>query len=586
MEWNLQKLFADDETWEKDFKKAESVLEEIDAYEGGLSSFATFREYFKGQRKTTVLLQRLYQYAQLKSDLDKKNVENAARLQRIGHLLNEFRKKTAFEAPEILALGRKKVFSFLEEDEDLQDFRFPLEKLFHTHKHVLDKKSENLLAHYGRLADEGGSLHSALSVADNEAGEVTLEDGRTITVTSGNFQTHLAELENPSDREKVFHAIFRHFDEHKHTFAQIYDTVLQADVARMRARGYDNTLQSYLFSNKIDASVYENLVAAAKETSGLVRRYYDLRKKALGLEEHRTFDRFLPLAESRSKFDYPEAKELFFAAVAPYGETMLEKAKDALKEGYVDVYEKGGKATGAYSSSVADTHPFILLNYDRTLSDVFTLAHEAGHSMHSLFAGETQPVPTQSYSIFVAEIASTFNEHVLLDHFLKTGKGTKADRIRLIQQALDDMVGTFYRQTLFAAYELEAHRLAERGDPITHESLSAIMVSLYKEFYDIDIEKEPAKRYVWAYIPHFFHYSYYVYQYATSFAASLKLYGMVEKDKEAIEKHIGLLKAGGNDFPMEQVKRAGIDLTKKEAFLGVAERFETLLDELTLALED
>ncbi len=586
MDWNLQKLFADDEAWEKDFQKSKAVLDEIDAYEGNLSSFEVFREYFERQREVTVVLERLYQYAQLKSDLDKKNVANAARLQRIGYLLNEFRKKTAFEAPEILALGREKVFSFLEKDEGLQDFRFPLEKLFHTHKHVLDKKSENLLAHYGLLAQEGGELHSSLSIADNEACEVTLEDGRTITVTSGNYQTHLAELKDPADREKVFYAIFSHFDEHKHTFAQIYDTVLQADVARMRARGYANTRESYLFANKIDASVYENLVAAAKETSGLVRRYYALRKKALDLEEHRTFDRFLPLAESKSKFDYTEAKELFLEAVAPYGETMLEKAKDALEDGYVDVWEKDGKATGAYSSSVSDTHPFILLNFDKTLSDVFTLAHEAGHSMHSLFATETQPIPTQSYSIFVAEIASTFNEHVLLDHFLKTGKGTKADRIRLIQQALDDMVGTFYRQTLFAAYELEAHRLAEQGEPVTHESLSAIMVSLYKEFYDIDIEKEPAKRYVWAYIPHFFQARYYVYQYATSFAASLKLYTLVEKDKKDIEKHIGLLRAGGNDFPMEQVKRAGIDLTKKEAFLGVAERFETLLEELTLALED
>ncbi len=585
MKWDLTNLYENLESWQEDFENAQAMLKDIPSYRGKLGEFEQFKTYYKLQKDAVIKLHKLYQYASLKSDLNKKDVENAARVQKMSHLVHEFSQATSFEKPEILSLGYKKVESFLDQDETLKEYRFPMQKLFHQSEHILDADKEALMGHYRQLSSQGASLHSSLSVADGEATTVTLKDGTEIHVTQGNFRSYLADLQDKDDRETVFKAIFDHFSKHKHTYADIYNTVLQADIAHMKSRQYNSSLESYLHGNNIDPVVYHNLIDVAKSSTDLLKRYYKIRKDELGLDEHRTFDRFMPLAEGTSKFSYDEAKDLFFKSLDHLDEDFKDKAYDALKEGYVDVFEQDGKRTGAYSSSVVNEHPFILLNFDGTLGDVFTVAHEAGHSMHSLFAKEMQPVATQSYTIFVAEIASTFNEHLLLDYFIDNNKGSKEDKIQLLQQSIDDIAATFYRQTLFAAYELKAHELAEKGEPITHEVLTNIMKDLYLEFYDIDITKEPGKSYVWAYIPHMFFTPFYVYQYATSFAASLKLYDMVKADPSNIENHMKLLKSGGNNFPMEQVKASGLDLTDKSVFEAVVSRLSKLLDELEVALK-
>ncbi len=405
-------------------------------------------------------------------------------------------------------------------------------------------------------------------------------------ITSGNYRSYLADLESPEDRKLVFEVIFSQYKDHKNAYAQIYNTILQSDIARMKNRKYSSSLESYLFNNNIPLDVYHNLVAVATENTEPIKRYYELRKEYLGLEKHHTYDRFMPLETSKSKFTYKEAKDLFFKSIAHLSTDFQNKAHTALEDGYIDVYEKEGKQTGAYSWGATNEHPFILLNYDDTLNSVFTTAHEAGHSMHSLYSAETQPVATQNYTIFVAEIASTFNEHNLLDYFIKNAKATKEDKIQLLQQSIDDILGTFYRQTLFASYELKAHELAEQGTPITHETLSKIMIDLYKQFYDIEITEENGKEFVWAYIPHLFYTPFYVYQYATSFAASLKLYELVKEDPNNIEKHINLLKSGGNDYPVFQVQKAGVDLTTKEPFKAVVNRLNSLINELEVALKE
>ncbi len=586
MKWKLENLYPSLDAWQEDFDFVKGAVEKAPEFNGKLADYDMFKRYFDLQREISIKAHKLYQYAALTSDLNRKDVSNAGRVQQCAHLLNELSRATAFQNPEVLALGEDVVDDFLARDESLAEYRFPLKKLFHQKPHVLDEKSETLLANYQRVTSQGSQLYGALAVADNTSKEVTLKDGTTLTITQGNFRSYLADLEDPDDREAVFKAIFSHYETHKHTYAQMYNTVLQADVAKQLARNYDSTLHSYLFGNDIPLAVYENLVSVAKENTEPIKRYYALRKKALNLKKHRTFDRFMPLAKAKSKFKYDEATKLFFDSIDHLGDDFVAKAKDALKEGYVDVFETDGKQTGAYSWSALNEHPFILLNYDDTLNSVFTLAHEAGHSMHSLFSHEAQPVATQNYTIFVAEIASTFNEHMLLDYFIRTNQGTLDDKIALLQQAIDDILGTFYRQTLFAAYEFEAHKLAETGAPITYEALSNIMIDLYKHFYDIDISEEPGKAYVWAYIPHLFNTPFYVYQYATSFAASLKLFDMVKDDPRKIENHMRLLKAGGDDFPVEQVKKAGVDLTTKDAFMGVVKRLNDLIDELDLALKE
>lgn len=585
MKWNLEKLFDTQKQWEDTFKEIKDALPKVSKFAGTLHEYDAFKAYYTLQDELSVKLYKVFQYAQLKSHLNLKDVQHASKVQEVMFVLNQFQQATAFASPEILALGEDTVMGFLERDSLLATYRFPLKKLFHQNEHVLDATQETLLANYTQVTSSGPKLHSALSVADNSAKEVTLKNGDTIQVTSGNYRSYLADLEDADDREAVFAAVFEHYVSRKHTYAEIYNTVLQADVARMKARKYPSSLESYLFSNNIDKDVFYNILAVAKEHTAPLKRYYDLRKKALGLKEHRTFDRFMPLAQAKSKFTYEEAKALFFDSIAHLNDDFKAKAQDALADGYVDVYEQDGKVTGAYSWGALNEHPYILMNYDDTLNSVFTLVHEAGHAMHSLWAKEHQPVATQNYTIFVAEIASTFNEHLLLDHIIANNAGSKEDQIALLQQSIDDIMGTFYRQVLFASFEDQAHKLAESGQPITHESLSQIMIDLYQDFYAIDITKEPGQQYEWAYIPHLFNTPYYVYQYATSFAASLKLYEMVKENPEDITKHKQLLASGGSDWPIDQVKLAGIDLTQKDAFTAVVDRLNTLLDALELALD-
>ncbi len=349
----------------------------------------------------------------------------------------------------------------------------------------------------------------------------------------------------------------------------------------MKARGYSSILSEHLSGNAIPESVFMNLVEVASTHAEPLHRYYKIRAKALGLEKHRSYDRFMPLAKSDKHYTYEEAKNLFFASISSFPQDFQDKAHEVLKPGYVDVYPSSGKRSGAYSNGGSGVHPYILLNFVGNLEDVFTLAHESGHSIHTLYSEENQPKLKQGYAIFVAEIASTFNEHNLLDYLLSSDELNKDDKIVLLQKAIDQIVSTFYRQTLFGHYEYDIAKLAEEGKPINYSVLNEEMVKLYKTYYGIDITEEKVKPMVWAYIPHLFYTPFYVYQYATSFTSSMLIYEKVKKgEKNAFENYIKMLSAGGSDWPIEEVKIGGVDLTTKEPFLSVIHRMEELVDQL------
>lgn len=581
MNWDLTYHFKTQEDFEKAFNEAQAFIATLGSYKGKLHEIESFKEYYLAQKKLEEELFKVYQYASLKSDLNKKDVANATAIAKCRMALYTLNELTSFEAPEILAIGKEKVMSMLDQIPELEEFRFSFEKLFRNAEHILDEKSEKLLTLYGPLQSSGSDLYSALAVGDGKPVEIELSSGEKVKVTQGNYRSLIADSKDPSDRKKIFEAVFTTFENHKTTFASIYNNVLQSDKASAKARNYANSLEAHLYGNNIPVEVYHNLVDVAGNNNEAVKKYISLRKEYLGLDEYHTYDRFIELASSNKKYTYEEAKELFFNSLKEFPEDFQAKAKEVLRDGFVDVYEKDGKRTGAYSSSMPNLHPFILLNYDSTLDSVFTVAHEAGHSMHSMYAAEGQPTMLQNYTIFVAEIASTFNEHVLLDYFLKLPEVTNDEKIMVIQKAIDNILGTFYRQTLFAEYELKAHEIVESGQPISHEVLSNIMIDLYKKYYGLDITKEEVKQYVWAYIPHLFYTPFYVYQYATSFSASFKLYKDVStKDPDAMTRYINLLKSGGSKYPIEQAKEAGVDFLKKDAFMAVVERMNELVEKL------
>ncbi|PKL00714.1 MAG: oligoendopeptidase F [Tenericutes bacterium HGW-Tenericutes-1] len=585
MKWDLTYLFKTQEDFNQALQTTMGIIDKLATYKGQLHLEEKFVEYYLLQKKLTEVGLRAYQYASLKSDLNKKDANNAKQLQMVQIGFAKLSEACSFEEPELISIGKETIMKYAHNHKELHEFEFGFEKLFRRQEHILDDNSEALLANFNRLATSGRELYSSLSVADMENSDVMLDNGEIVTITNSNYRAYISKSKSPKEREEIFRAVFSYYDIHKNTYANIYKTVLEADFAWMKARKYETSVESYLFNNAIPVDVYYSLTQVAKETTAPVKKYIQLRKKALGLETYHTYDRFLELVQTDKEYEYEEARTLFFNSIKDFPADFQDKAHEVLKEGFVDVFEADGKRTGAYSSSMPDLHPYILLNYSKTLGDVFTVAHEAGHSMHSMYAAEGQPSALQDYTIFVAEVASTFNEHNLLDYIIKNSNASKNDKIALLQRAIDDIMSTFYRQTLFALYELEAHKLMENNQPITADILSEIMINLYKEFYDLDITTEEVKQFVWAYIPHLFYTPFYVYQYATSFAASLKIYEDVKnKVAGAFERYIGLLKSGGSKFPVEQLKEAGVDLTKKDAFIAVSNRLSELVNQLAIEL--
>lgn len=584
--WDLSPFYNNDEEWQKDFDELSGKLSKYEEFAGKLNDYDTFLAYHLFDEEVSKKFFQLYAYAHLASDLNLKDSEKAELNQKIMMLMAQLNQLTSFSTPEIISLGQDTVLDFVKRDERLEQYNFPYVKLFRNQEHVLSNEEERIMANYQPLVSMPTSLYQALSIVDRTDEKITLSDGREVVVSQAQFRNLITEAKTADDKMSIFKALYNRYANNANAFARVYQLVLEGLKARYQSRKYKSALDSALFNNQIPEAVYTNLMDVAMENTEPLKRYINIRKKHLGIDTYRTFDRLLPLVSDNTKYPYEEAKELFIKSIEGFDADFVKNQIRALEDGFVDVAPKDGKRTGAYSSSMYGYHPYILLNHNDSLDSLFTLAHEAGHSAHSLFANENLPMATARYTIFVAEVASTFNEHALSDYLLQNAKN-KNERISILQNAIDTILGTFYRQTLFAIYEYRANKLLEDRVPVTAQSLSNIMIDLYKHFYDIDITEEPGKQYVWAYIPHMFHTPFYVYQYATSYSASLKIYDEVKKgNPNAMKNYIEMLKSGGSDDPVNLVKLAGVDLTKKESFLAVVDRLNSLLDQLEKELDN
>jgi len=578
--WNLEEFYKDEINWNNDLEKLKEYIDVFSNFKGKLGNFEDFLNYHKLNEESIKLFYRLYGYSHLASDLNLKDQEKAMMNQKVLIAVNKLSAATSWVNPEILNIGLDKILEFLQKDEILKPYEFGYRNLFRGQKHVLTNEQEQILANFMPVSSISSNLHQAAAIIDAKNETIKLSDKSKVEVNSSNFRALITNAKTSNDRKKIFEATFKRYEENKTIFASTYNLVLQMRLANYKSRNYKSALDAALFGNNIPLEVFHNLIDTAYENTNYIKKYINLRKKYLKIKNYATYDRFLNLANDTTKYDYETSRNLFFKAIENMDEEFVKMQHEALRDGFVDVYPQDGKRTGGYSSTLYGFHPFILLNHDYTLDSVFTLAHEAGHSAHSLFANSTQPMPISRYTIFVAEIASTFNEHVLLDYLLKTAK-RKDEKINLLQKAIDSIMSTFFRQTLFAHYEFKAHELVKNGTPISAEVLSNIMVDLYKHYYDIDITKEKGKKYVWAYIPHLFHTPFYVYQYATSYSASLKIYEDIKNGKkDAFKNYKEMLKSGGSNFPIEQVKLAGCDLCDKETFAALIRRFKFLVDEL------
>lgn len=585
--WNLNDIYNDWSLWEKDFIQMEKMMKKIDEYKGGISKDPeTFTEFLKLQEQVDILSYKVYLYPNMKKDLNGADKEAGENLQRIITLFSQYSTSTAWVTPEILTIPKETMVSWIEKNQDLKPYEFNLMELYRLQGHILDAKSEKLISYYGQYQGAPKSIYSELSTTDIKFGEVEFKDGTTLPMTYGNYSKIMATNLDQGERKKAFDTHYKTFEDYKNTYGAIYRSSLQRDFAVAQTRNYESTLEAALEKNNIPTSVYENLIEVAKTNSEPLKRYARLRKKILGLESYHSYDGSIPLVDFQKEYEYDDAKRYVYDSVAPLGKDYSAKMKTAISDGWIDVYESKGKRSGAYSVGVYGVHPYMLMNYNKTLDNVFTLAHELGHTMHTLLSSENQPFATHDYTIFVAEVASTFNERLLLDHMLKNTDDPK-EKIALLQQAIRGITGTFYFQSLLADYELQAHRLVEEGKPVTPDVLSEIMAELFKEYYGDSTETDKIMEVLWARIPHFFNSPYYVYQYATCFASSSVFYDRItnenyssKKREEALEKYLTLLKSGGNDNPMNQLKKAGVDLSKRETVEAVTKDLDKLLDQL------
>lgn len=583
--WNMTDFYPDWAEWDKELETLKSMMKEIPQYKGQIKDDSKkFVELIKLEEKMGRLLDKLYVYVYMLKDLDSKDEVSSVKLQEIQAIYTEYSVSAAWITPEILQIPKETMERWIDENPELKDNRFGLMEIYRLQGHVLDEGKEKLLSYYGQYMGAPHDIYAELSISDTKWNEVKLSDGYEGPVTNGVYSKVLATNRNQEDRKKAFEALYGAFDNNKNTYGAIYRALLQRDVASSKGRNYTSSLEKALEPKNVPTEVYTTLLKSAIDNNAPLQRYVNLRKKALGLKEYHYYDNSINIVEYDKTFDYDVAKEMVYNSVAPLGEDYSAKMNRAISEGWIDVFETENKRSGAYSIGIYDVHPYMLLNYQSTLDDVFTLAHELGHTLHTMLSNENQPYATHDYTIFVAEVASTFNERLLLDYMIKNSNDP-IEKIALIEQALGNIVGTFYIQTLFANYEYQAHKLIEEGKAVTPDVLSGIMDNLFKEYFGDSITMDELQKIIWARIPHFFNSPYYVYQYATSFASSANLYDRITNTKyseeertKAKEDYLTLLKSGGNDHPMNQLKKAGVDLEKVESFHAVAVEFDRLLD--------
>lgn len=583
--WNMTDFYPDWAEWDKDLETLKSMMKEIPQYKGQIKDDSKkFVELIKLEEKMGRLLDKLYVYVYMLKDLDSKDEVSSVKLQEIQAIYTEYSVSAAWITPEILQIPKETMERWIDENPELKDNRFGLMEIYRLQGHVLDEGKEKLLSYYGQYMGAPHDIYAELSISDMKWNEVKLSDGYEGPVTNGVYSKVLATNRNQEDRKKAFEALYGAFDNNKNTYGAIYRALLQRDVASSKGRNYNSSLEKALEPKNVPTEVYTTLLKSAIDNNAPLQRYVNLRKKDLGLKEYHYYDNSINIVEYDKTFDYDVAKEMVYNSVAPLGEDYSAKMNRAISEGWIDVFETENKRSGAYSIGIYDVHPYMLLNYQSTLDDVFTLAHELGHTLHTMLSNENQPYATHDYTIFVAEVASTFNERLLLDYMIKNSNDP-IEKIALIEQALGNIVGTFYIQTLFANYEYQAHKLIEEGKAVTPDVLSGIMDNLFKEYFGDSITMDELQKIIWARIPHFFNSPYYVYQYATSFASSANLYDRITNTKyseeertKAKEDYLTLLKSGGNDHPMSQLKKAGVDLEKVESFHAVAVEFDRLLD--------
>ena len=584
--WDLTAICRSWDDWSAAYQQLEAAIDAFPSMQGTLAGGPeALLAAYRAMDDMGALSYRVWYFAALQYDEDQRDNAVNARRQQVQILFARQAQAGAWFNPELLAIPIDTIRGWLQADADLAVYRFAIESLFHEQEHVLDEAGERLLSYSGRFNSVPHDTYAALTTADAKFPTITLSTGERVTLSYSQYRALLETNRHQADRAAAFHAFHQMYADTQNTHAALYSGVLQRNWFHARARNYETTLDAALHGNNIPPAVVENLIAATREGVEPLQRYHRLRRRVLGLASYRTYDAAIPLIDHQERYPYDDVGKWIVESVAPLGPEYQQQVRRAFRERWIDVFENAGKRHGAYSAPVYGAHPYMLLNYNGTLDAVFTLAHEMGHSMHTLLSHQAQPFVYAGYTIFVAEVPSTLSEALCLDFMLARAR-SRDERVILLQHAIDSIAGTFYTQVLFADFELRAHRLVEQDQPVTADTLGDLFTDLRRDYYGDVFDEEAISRLTWARIPHFFSTPYYVYQYATCFASTASLMQKIRGagGADAVSRYLDLLRAGGSDYPMTLLARAGVDLSRPDTVRAVTAQLDTLVSRLETEL--
>ncbi|MBO5045704.1 MAG: oligoendopeptidase F [Clostridia bacterium] len=572
--WKVSDVFESDEAWEKAYAELEQI--DFSRFKGTLNTAENILAYLQEEDAYEIKLMRAYLYAHLRSDEDVRVTKYNSYLARISSLFTRLGAETAFAVPELSALSDE-MLRELAQDERLKAYDYTITRLIAEKKHILSEAEERILALASEPLETAGNAFTMLDNAELNLPEIEYE-GEKVQLSNGLY----AVILNGNDREKRAEAFKLYYSAYQkiiNTLATTYFGNVRNDIFFKTVRGYESCLDKALFAEDVDKSVYENLIQAVGEKTPLMHRYMQDRKQVLGYDEMHMYDLHFPIVDNADvKLTFEEAYDLVVEGLAPLGEDYRELLLKGKNDGWIDVCETEGKRGGAYSIGVYGNHPFVLLNYQQTTHEVFTIAHEMGHAIHSYFSNRTQPYAKANYKIFVAEVASTVNEVLLLKHLVKTTEDASLKKY-LLTYFIDMIRTTLFRQTQFAEFEERAHAMAEAGEPLNKDNLSELYLSLNKKYYGEAVTHDEQIAIEWARIPHFYN-SFYVYKYATGIIAAITIANKIlSEGKPAVEKYFEFLSGGGSTDPVSLLKIAGADLTTEEPFRLAMEEFEKTLEE-------
>ncbi|WP_160722824.1 oligoendopeptidase F [Bacillus sp. USDA818B3_A] len=578
--WNLSDIYPDISKWEQDYQLIEKISADLKKFDGHIHDGQTLFEYLKKREELSYHFNKVYAYAMLSVDENTRETQPQSYLDKAKQLSVKVSAATSFFMPYLLSLEEETLKGFIKEEQRLIYFEEDLLDSFRYKKHVLSKEQEEILSQLGEALSVPGHTFGMINNADIKFGEVTDENGERVELTRGMY-SKLIEDEDREKRREAYKAYYQPYVQLKNSIAATLSAAIKNNVTLAGIRQYPSALEKALFGDNVPREVYENLIQTTKENIAAMHQYSRIRKEKLNLDEIRQYDMSVPLVSGvKQVISYEEAYETMLKALAPLGEDYLTILKEFKDGRYIDVRETPGKRSGAYNLGVYGVHPYILLNHQDDLDSLFTLVHECGHGVHSKLSSQYQPQITAGYSIFVAEVASTVNEVLLINYLLNNEKDPEL-RKHLLNHFIDQFKGTFFTQVMFAEFEMKTHDMAEKGIPLNAEVFNQTYETLFREYNGEEIVFDDEVKYGWSRIPHFYR-PFYVYKYATGYASAIHLATKIlEGDQQTLDSYLEFLKSGSADYPLELLKKTGVDLTTPDPIQKALKRFGELVEEFS-----